>query len=218
MNSAPNTADPLSGPARFDVLVRSLSWDWLEAISRSLRVEVQLVDTQGNARLPATAPNQSALTRLLASGGADVRALVEAAVSRRTPQTVTAQNLGIYAYPLIDADDVLGVALIARPVSGRRAGAQEQTEIDPDLAAQSILRGIQAHLHGVPPSARPQFDDLASIGHVLDAAAAHGTDRELVSAFAAAIAFWKRIDVYGYVTTASGTYSAEVWPPAAQPQ
>jgi hypothetical protein len=107
-----------------------------------------------------------------------------------------------------------GAVLIARPATARRANSPQQSEVDFEAAAHSILRAIQAHLHGGSSTLRPQFDDLASVGHVLDAAAAHGTDRELVSAFAAALAFWKRIDVYGYVTTASGTYAAEVWPPS----
>jgi hypothetical protein len=219
MDSAPPPPDPIGAATRFDALVRSLSWDWLEAISRSLHLEVQLVDTQGSSRLPATAPSQSALARFVVSATTEARSLVEAAVSRRAPQTITAHNLRIFAYPLIEGDDLLAVALIARPAPGRRASPLQQSDVDPDVATQSILRGIQAHLHGASPAARPQFDDLASVGHVLDAAAAHGTDRELVSAFAAALAFWKRIDVYGYVTTASGTYAAEVWPPAAaEPQ
>jgi len=219
MDSAPPTPDPNGAPARFDALVRSLSWDWLEAISRSLHLEVQLVDTHGSSRLPAPAPSQSALARFVVSGTTEVRSLVEAAVSRRAPQTITSHNLRIFAYPLIEGDDLLGVALIARPAPGRRTSPLQQSDVDPDVATQSILRAIQAHLHGASPAARPQFDDLASVGHVLDAAAAHGTDRELISAFAAALAFWKRIDVYGYVTTASGTYAAEVWPPAAvEPQ
>lgn len=224
MDSAPPTPDPNGAPARFDALVRSLSWDWLEAISRSLHLEVQLVDSRGSARLPATPPNQSALARFVVSGATEMRSLVEAAVTRRAPQTITSHNLRIFAYPLIEGDDLLGVALIARPAPGRRASPLQQSDVDPDVATQSILRGIQAHLQGASlpgasPTARPQFDDLASVGHVLDAAAAQGTDRELVSAFAAALAFWKRIDVYGYVTTASGTYAAEVWPPAAaEPQ
>jgi hypothetical protein len=190
-------------------------------MSRSLHLEVQLVDTNGNSRLPATAPSQSALARFVASATTEARSLVEAAVSRRAPLTITAHNLRIFAYPLIEGDDLLAVALIARPAPGRRASPLQQFDVDPDVATQSILRGIQAHLHGgaSPAAPPPQFDDLASVGHVLDAAAAHGTDRELVSAFAAALAFWKRIDVYGYVTTASGTYAAEVWPPAAaEPQ
>ena len=220
MESAPNTPDPPGVPTRFDALVRSLSWDWLDAISRSLHLEVQLVDTRGSVRLPATAPSQSALARFVVSGTAEMRSLVDTAVSRRAPQTITANNLRIFAYPLTDGDDLLGVALISRPAPGRKASPPQQFDVDPDVATQSILRAIQAHLQGASTAApRPQFDDLASVSHVLDAAAAHGTDRELVSAFAAALAFWKQIDVYGYVTTASGTYAAEVWPPnAGEPQ
>ena len=65
-------------------------------------------------------------------------------------------------------------------------------------------------------SPRTPVDDIASLGRVLDTTASHRTDRELVSAFAAALAFWKQVDVYGYVMTANGTFAADVAPPAAR--
>jgi hypothetical protein len=83
MNSAPDSSDATGAPSRFDVLVRSLSWDWLEALSRSLLVDVQLVDAQGNARLPASSAQQSTLAQLIASRSPEVRAVVEAAMARR---------------------------------------------------------------------------------------------------------------------------------------
>ena len=217
MNSAPDSPDATGAPSRFDVLVRSLPWDWLDALSRSLLLDVQIVDAHVNSKLPST-PTPSPLARLIASRAPEVRSVVEAAIARRAAQAISSQTMRVLAYPLINGDELPGAVVIARMANARRPGPM-QPEVDFEAAAHSILRAIQAHLHGGSATLRPQFDDLASVGHVLDAAAAHGTDRELVSAFAAALAFWKRIDVYGYVTTASGTYAAEVWPPSTtQPQ
>jgi hypothetical protein len=71
----------------------------------------------------------------------------------------------------------------------------------------------------VDPSPRASVDDIASLARVLDTTASQRTDRELVSAFAAALAFWKQVDVYGYVMTANGTFAADVAPPApSQPK
>lgn len=220
MNSAPDSSDATGAPSRFDVLVRSLPWDWLEALSRNLQLDVQIVDAHVNAMLPST-PTPSPLARLIAARSPDVRSLVETAIARRAAQAITSQTMRVLAYPLINGDELPGAVVIGRSATARRPGPTPvpPADVDFEAAALSILRAIQAHLHGGSATLRPQFDDLSSVGHVLDAAAAHGTDRELVSAFAAALAFWKRIDVYGYVTTASGTYAAEVWPPSTtQPQ
>jgi hypothetical protein len=220
MNSAPDSSDATGAPSRFDVLVHSLPWDWLEALSRNLQLDVQIVDAHVNAMLPSTA-TPSPLARLIAARSPDVRSLVESALARRAAQAITSQTMRVLAYPLINGDELPGAVVIGRSATVRRPGPTPvpAADVDFEAAALSILRAIQAHLHGGSATLRPQFDDLSSVGHVLDAAAAHGTDRELVSAFAAALAFWKRIDVYGYVTTASGTYAAEVWPPSTtQPQ
>src|SRR4030095_4525577 len=113
---------------------------------------------------------------------------------------------------LSDSSDVVGVVLIAYPMSGRRGTGEEPIGLE--IAAQSIVVGIQAHVQSTPVAMRgSSFDDVALLGHVLDAMAAHGTDREIMSAFAAALAFWKRIDVYGYVMTADGMFAVEVSPP-----
>lgn len=211
MNSA-HSFDSFIDPSRFDALVRAHSWEWLDAMSRRLHLEVELVDAQGHSRLPANTPVQTMLGRLVASGAPDIRALVGAAVTRHTRQNAAIQGLHISAYPLSDRGDVVGVVLIAYAIAGRSAAGRDE-QVDPEIAAQSILHGIHAHLQGTPASARAYVDEVASLGHVLDATAAHGSDRDLVAAFAAAIAFWKRIDVYGYVMTANGMFAADVAPP-----
>jgi hypothetical protein len=149
---------------------------------------------------------------LIASRVPELWNLVTAAATRRTRQIAVIQGLRISAYPLIDRNDVVGVVLIAYPVSGRRAVVEEPVGLE--IATQSIVLGIQAHLQAAPLAAGGSAgDDVALLGHVLDATAAHGTDREIISAFAAALAFWKRVDVYGYVMTADGIFAAEVSPP-----
>ena len=198
--------------SRFDTLVRTRTWEWLDALSRRLHLDVQLVDPQTHSGLAANAADQTALTHLVASRVPELRNLVTAAATRRTRQIAVVQGLRISAYPLSDRSDVVGVALVAYPVSGRRGTSEEPIGLE--IAAQSIVVGIQAHLQSTPVAMRgSSFDDVALLGHVLDAMAAHGTDREIMSAFAAALAFWKRVDVYGYVMTADGMFAAEVSPP-----
>jgi hypothetical protein len=174
---------------------------------------VQLVDPQTHSGLATNAAEQTALARLVASRVPDVRNLVTAAATRRARQIAVVQGLRISAYPLGDRSDVVGVALVAYPASGRRSGNGDEP-IGLEIAAQSIVVGIQAHLQSTPVATRgSSFDDVALLGHVLDAMAAHGTDREIMSAFAAALAFWKRVDVYGYVMTGDGMFAAEIAPP-----
>jgi|RhiMethySRZTD1v2_1073278.scaffolds.fasta_scaffold34410_2 hypothetical protein len=198
--------------SRFDSLVRTRTWEWLDALSRRLHIDVQVVDPQTHSGLPANAADQTALARLVASPVPELRNLVTAAATRRTRQIAAVQGLRVSAYPLSDSGDVVGVVLIAYPMSGRRGTGEEPIGLE--IAAQSIVVGIQAHVQSTPVAMRgSSFDDVALLGHVLDAMAAHGTDREIMSAFAAALAFWKRVDVYGYVMTADGMFAAEVSPP-----
>ena len=198
--------------SRFDTLVRTRTWEWLDALSRRLHLDVQLVDPHRQSSLPANGADQTALARLAASRVPELWNLVGAAAARRNRQIAVIQGLRISAYPLNDRNDVVGVVLIAYPISGRRGAVEEPIGLE--IAAQSIVLGIQAHLQAAPVAARgSSFDDVALLGHVLDATAAQGTDREIMSAFAAALAFWKRVDVYGYVMTADGMFAAEVSPP-----
>jgi len=198
--------------SRFDTLVRTRTWDWLDALSRRLHLDVQLVDPHRHSSLLSNAADQTALARLFAGRVPELWNLVSAAAARRTRQIAVIQSLRISAYPLTERDDVVGVVLIAYPISGRRGAVEEPIGLE--IAAQSIVLGIQAHLQAAPIGVRgSSFDDVALLGHILDATAAHGTDREIMSAFAAALAFWKRVDVYGYVMTADGVFASEVSPP-----
>jgi hypothetical protein len=198
--------------SRFDTLVRTRTWEWLDALSRRLHLDVQLVDPHAHPGLPTNVADQTALARLVASPLPELRDLVSAAAAQRTHQIAVVQGLRISAYPLSDRSDVVAVVLIAYPISGRRGTGEEPIGLE--IAAQSIVVGIQAHLQATPVAMQgSSFDDVALLGHVLDAMAAHGTDREIMSAFAAALAFWKRVDVYGYVMTADGMFAAEASPP-----
>jgi hypothetical protein len=198
--------------SRFDTLVRTRTWEWLDALSRRLHLDVQLVDPHRQSSMPANGANQTALAVLAASRVRELWNLVSAAATRRTRQIAVIEGLRISAYPLTERNDTVGVVLIAYPISGRRGAVEEPIGLE--IAAQSIVLGIQAHLQAAPVAARgSSFDDVALLGHVLDATAAQGTDREIMSAFAAALAFWKRVDVYGYVMTAEGMFAAEVSPP-----
>ncbi len=198
--------------SRFDTLVRTRTWEWLDALSRRLHIDVQLVDPDRHSSLLANVADPTALARLLSSRVPELWNLVNAAATRRTRQIAVVHGLRVSAYPLSDRSNVVGVVLIAYPTSGRRGVTEESLGLE--IAAQSIVLGIQAHLQAPPVTPRgSSFDDVALLGHVLDATAAHGTDREITSAFAAALAFWKRVDVYGYAMTADGVFAAEVSPP-----
>ena len=198
--------------SRFDTLVRTRTWEWLDALSRRLHLDVQLVDPHRHSSLLANVADQTALARIVAARVPELWNLVSASATRRMRQIAVIQGLRISAYPLSDRSDVVGIVLIAYPISERRGAVEEPIGLE--IAAQSIVFGIQAHLQAAPLTARgSSFDDVSLLGHVLDATAAHGSDREIMSAFAAALAFWKRVDVYGYVMTADGMFAAEVSPP-----
>lgn len=212
MDSERSPGSSIDG-SRFETLVRTRTWEWLDALSGRLHLDVQLVDPHGHSSLPANVADQTALARLLASRIPELWNLVSAAASRRTRQIAAVHGLRISAYPLSDRSEVVGVVLIAYPMPGRRGASEDPIGLE--IATHSIVLGIQAHLQAAPVSAQGSLlDEVALLGHVLDATAAHGSDREIVSAFAAVLAFWKRVDVYGYVMSADGIFAAEVSPPA----
>ena len=209
-----NSSDARTDPSRFDAAIRTRAWSWLDALSRRLQLDIQLVDEQGDPKGASSAPARTALPRLVASGAPELRMLVASAITLRARQTTTLRDLRVYAYPLNDGAGVIGAVLIAHSTAGQGGPVPD---VDFDITSQSVVQGIEAHLRSAPVSSQNNFDELASLGHVLDAAAAQGSDRDIVSAFAAALAFWSRIDVYGYVTTTNGMFAAEVWPPVDMP-
>src|SRR4051812_50069604 len=99
MDSAPPSPDSNGASSRFDAVVRSLSWEWLEGLSRSLNLEVQLVDTRGSSRLPAIAPSQSALARFVTSDTAGVRAVVGGGAPPRPPPTDYPPKFFLFSVP-----------------------------------------------------------------------------------------------------------------------
>jgi hypothetical protein len=212
MDSDPPSDSPVD-QSRFDLVVRTRSWEWLDALSRRLHLDVQFVDAQGRSRMPAHAPANTPLAQLVAVAAPELRLLVNATILVQTRQDATVQGLPISAYPLSDRGEVVGAVLVANTTPPRDGSAVDEP-IDRDVAVQSVLHAIDAYVQVPPISARPLPDDIASLGRVLDTTASQRSDRELVSAFAAALAFWKQVEVYGYVMTATGTFAADVAPPA----
>src|SRR5215471_12191637 len=215
MDSDPGS-DSLGDQSRFDLVVRTRSWEWLDALSRPLHLDVQFVDPQGRSRTPAQAPANTPLAQLVAVAAPELRSLVNATILVQTRQDATVQGIPISAYPLSDRGEVIGAVLVADTTPPRNGRAADEP-VDKNVAVQSVLQAIDAYLHTPAVSARTPPDDIASLARVLDTTASQRSDRELVSAFAAALAFWKQVDVYGYVMTANGTFAADVAPPDPRP-
>jgi hypothetical protein len=206
-NHAP---DAFPDSSRFDAVVRARSWEWLDAVSRGLHLEVQIVDFDGRSHIAADALAHTALTRLVAAAPPGLTTLVKAAITSRTPQAAAVQGLRVSAYPLSDRGEVVGAVLITHTSLPRHGN---RIETDRDFAAQIVLDAIDAHLQATAPASDGSADDVGKLGRLLDTIASHGTDRELVSAFAAALAFWNQVHVFGYVLSGHGTFAAEVSPP-----
>ena len=144
-------------------------------LSRRLQLDIQLVNEQGDAKGAASAPARTALPRLVASAAPELRMLVASAITLHARQTTTLRDLRVYAYPLSDGVGVIGAVLIAHSTAGQRGTVPD---VDFDVTSQSVVQGIEAHLRSAPVSSQNNFDKLASLGHVLDAAAAQGSDRD----------------------------------------
>src|SRR5262245_1884470 len=147
-----HASDSLPDSSRFDVVVRTRSWEWLEVLSGRLHLEVQLVDLEGSPRFPANTPAQTPLARLIAASVPELQPLVKSATTLRTHQSAAVQGLRISAHPLIEGGEVVGAVLIANAASQPR-GSTANEPVDRDVAALGILHGINAYLQAPPVSA-----------------------------------------------------------------
>jgi len=220
MDSDPPSDSPVDS-SRFDRIIRMRSWEWLDALSRRLHLDIQFVDLQGRSHQLTDAPANTPLAQLVTVAAPQIRSLVNATVASQTRQDAVVQTrqgavvqgLRISAYPLNDRGEVVGAVLLANAAPPPQGNAADET-LDKDVALQSVLDAIDAYLQAAAVSAGTlPDDDIASLGRVLDTTASQRTDRELMSAFSAALAFWKQVDVYGYVMTTDGTFAADVAPP-----
>ncbi|OFW17207.1 MAG: hypothetical protein A3F70_09875 [Acidobacteria bacterium RIFCSPLOWO2_12_FULL_67_14] len=199
-------------PIEFELAVRSRSWEWLLALRLRLAVDLQLLDEHCTPMLSRTQASLPVdIVALLRSEKPAVRNAVLAALRTRLPQTLVVGSARVICFP-ISAERVTRGVLIAARVD--TAGAQEGERATAELLSvgEWLCNGVEAHLSS---SAGDDLKRVSTLLEVLDAAAAGGSDREVLLAWAEVLAVWHDTDVYAYVDDLRGHFVYEAALPGA---
>jgi GGDEF domain-containing protein len=195
--------------------VRGRSWDWLRLLCARLNIEVHLVNAQGGLLPLNTQQHPSSATQLITAHGPALRAAVAAALQGKAPQALAIDGLQIVCVRVAIGDEGAGVLVLTKalPPSETRT---ESTPTELEIVAQWLVPAITAHAQS--PAPRPiGADRVGSLLAVFDAAATTASDRDLILAFADALAVWHDLEVTGYVETEPGRFTREVGLPGTDP-
>jgi hypothetical protein len=209
---SPTDVSLFSDRAQFDAAVRSRSWEWLLALRRRLTVDLQIVDDAQRALLQPTDPLAVAIEPLVASGAPGVRQALSTAVRTRTPQALSVESVLLVFFPLTMGRATDGALVLAKRTPEETPAERARGELE--LVGLWLSNAVEAHLTS-PLAAEADLDRLSSLcrllgGRLLANAAAEGSDRQIIAAFAETLAVWHDLDVYGYVETAAGDFVREV--------
>lgn len=200
-----------------DHLLRSRRWEWLLDLRKRLHVGVQIVDVKGDAVLPAGDGGASvALSRALVAQAPPVRAAIANAIQSRSPHAVVIETLLAQCLPLVLGRSVVGALIAARETLGGAAEV-ERTRGELELIGSTLRGAAEAHLTGEPPADDgTDLERVASLAQLLDGSPEGHADREMLEAFAEALAVWHDIELRAYVETGKDEYVLDVALPGAR--
>jgi hypothetical protein len=226
-----------SALAAFDFAgtVRRRSWEWFYELRHRLNMGAEIVDDRFVRVLPG--PDgylSSALGRLLTPPAhPDLRAALVTAIQAETPQLLSIDDLRIACFPLAPSRFTSGVLVLAREstagLSGPRGSAFSGPRSDSAILSEAASDGdggldlestghwltgvIEKHLQSACAVIDDETDALyqaSSLHRVLGDAAARGSEREVLVAFAEAAAIWDDIEVRAYGETLEGEFVLDV--------
>ncbi len=180
-------------------------WNWLLELCRPLNVSVQLVDQRLAPVLPSDGAASDELRRVLAVGASPLNAGLTTAIQTRETQFVAIGSLHAVCAPLLTDGKVAGALVIARTASSQGQPI-EVARARLELVGSWLTAAVEGHLQS--PAA--PTSNLLPLFRVLGRTVEHGSDRDLVSLFAEALAVWHDIEAVGYVETAPGVFAQEV--------
>ena len=194
----------VDGPAQA-MSVHRQSWEWLLGLSRRLGVEVDVLDNRGEPRLPyGGEADRGALRRLLASNDKPIRAAVAAALAGNAEQPVSILGQVVAFAPVaVTPRHVLAV--------GRRTGPDDaDTPLHLYKIASWLAAAVEAQLRHPHSDRKEHYERISALQRVFRHAAGTGREREVVRAFAEALAIWDDIEVRGYVEKVGGPFTLDV--------
>jgi hypothetical protein len=193
-------AELMTGPLQH--LVSSRSWEWLRALCGPTSLDVQLLDLTyvpvplfpARPGAPAGPLDNDAIRRL--------RPAAEAVVGLQAPQVARLGSHTVTLSPVRLGGALVGVMIVAH------LDAAAASERHLATVGGWLKTAVEQHLSSQAVGA----DHLSALNEALRASAFGGSDRQLVSVFAEALAVWHDIEVVGYVETAPGVFTSAVSP------
>ena len=192
--------------ADFAASVHRQSWGWFQELPYRLDLAAEIVDDKGVPVLPLIESDvASTLRRLLTlPGNPMVRSAISTAVQSKAPRTVIVDDLSVACFPL--ALGRAGGALVL----GRRdeAGGRHVEELE--TIGSWLVPAIEAHITNFSGKEDDTLNRVSALHRLLNHAVAGGSARNLVAAFAEAVAVWDDIEVRGYVEGIRGEFVLDV--------
>lgn len=183
-------------------LVAERSWDWARELCAPLRLDLQIFDTALRPQLPS--PSSSPWADVPGGGSRVEEAAVQAMRTRRVQHVATDEATVVMAPLVVHAEvvGVLGLGHRRHGQKGPRGGTPERLhQVGAWLASAAArhLASAAGHVH-----------DLTPLIRLLGSAPVSGSDRDVISLFAEAMAVWHDVEVVGYVEVGHGAYAREV--------
>jgi hypothetical protein len=166
-----------------------------------LGLQVQLADATSQPLLPPEpVATGFSLRGTVADTSRPLGPTIAAALHTCAPRSAQIDGTDIICTPLAVDGRMQGVLIVSRTASTQGPVPISDTQLG---AVCGWLAGA-AERHLSSPPAAP--DNLAALHKVLQHVVQNGTDRDLVSVFAEALALWHDIEVVGYIETAPGVF------------
>jgi hypothetical protein len=221
--------DSSSALAAFDFAgaVRRRSWEWFYELRHRFSIGAEIVDDRFVRVLPG--PDgylSSTLGRLLAPPAhPDLLAALTTAIQSKTRQLLSVDDLCLGCFPLAPNQFTAGALVLASAssadVSGPRPdgvifsepGSDGDGLLDLESIGHWLTGVIEKHLQSACAVINDETDALyqaSSLHRVLGEAAAGGSEREVLVAFAEAAAIWDDIEVRAYGETLEGEFVLDV--------
>jgi GGDEF domain-containing protein len=191
--------------ADFTAAVQGQSWDWFLELPYRLNIAAELVDEKGTPILPAGDGAAAAMLRPLLARPVNrpLRSSLSATIKSKAPQFLHIERLDIGCFPLMVGGAVGGALVLARESSDR-------SSVELQTLGSWLSSVVQAQLANARKDEDGAFDRVASLHGLLNQAVTMGNPRDVVGAFADALAIWDDIEVRGYAEDILGKFVLEV--------
>ncbi len=191
--------DSSVAPPGLDLLAaaRRQQWDWFTVAARRVNVAAEIVDEHGTPALPlAAGATAAALRRLLTASTSPVRRSgLAAALRTGQSQSLSIERLQVVCLPLATGR---GAVVLAR--GGTRTQDAVSGPEDLEHIGGWLARAVEAHLTSAARSEDYEvFERISALFRLLGDAAERGIERNVVSAFAEAVAVWDDLEIRGFV-------------------